>query len=330
MHPTCFVYWYYLENEPMQLAHPSGFSALLALYGFPVGFRFLWFTALMWLVPQVTWAGAITIGSVSIEPVAEITMFSPLARYLAQQLQPEGIDEGRVVVAYNLHQMAAFIREGKVDLYIDSPFPVVAVSQLSESRLLLQRWKQGVDQYHTVLFTRHDSGISRLEDLKGKMVAFKTPFSSSGYFLPKLVLVQAGLRVMPKSEAAASVGPEEVGYVFSHADENTVVWVSRGKVSAGAIDDQRYQKEAKGNLPSLRVIYQTVAIPRHIISYRADLPLPLVVRIKDILIQMDAVEEGKKVLQAFEGTAKFDEIPAQTMDLLSQWIPFINTELELQ
>src|SRR5262245_25943012 len=92
----------------------------------------------------------------------------------------------------------------------------------------------------------------------------------------------------------------------------------------------RYQKEAKGNLPSLRVIYQTVAIPRHIISYRADLPLPLVVRIKDILIQMDAMEEGKKVLQAFEGTAKFDEIPAQTMDLLSQWIPFINTELELQ
>jgi phosphonate transport system substrate-binding protein len=71
-------------------------------------------------------------------------------------------------------------------------------------------------------------------------------------------------------------------------------------------------------------------MPRHLVSYRADLPLPLVARIKDIFMQMDEMEEGKKVLQAFEGTARFDAIPAQTMDFLSQWIPFIDTELELQ
>jgi phosphonate transport system substrate-binding protein len=137
--------------------------------------------------------------------------------------------------------------------------------------MLLQRWKRGVDEYHTVFFTKQDSGISRLKDLKGKMIAFKTPFSSSGYFLPKLVLVQAELRVVPKSEAAAPVDPEEVGYVFSGADENTVMWVLKEKVSAGVIDHHRFPTEAKGSLPSLQVIYQTFAMPRHLVSYRVDL-----------------------------------------------------------
>jgi phosphonate transport system substrate-binding protein len=314
----------------MRCPSPFPFSTLRARYGLPACLRILWVAALVFLVPQVAWTGPLTIGSISLEPAAEVKKFLPLAYYLAQQLQPEGIDHGRVVVADSIRQMAAFLREGKVDLYINSPFPALAVSRLSGSRLLLRRWKRGVAEYQAVIFTRQDSGISRLEDLKGKMIAFEEPFSSSGYFLPKLVLMQAGLKVVPKQEAADPVGLDEVGYVFSYTDESTMVWVLRGKVSAGAMDNHRFPTEAMGNLKSLKIIHETFAIPRHIVSYRADLSPPLVARIKEILLWMDQSEEGKKVLQAFEGTTKFDEIPEHAMDLLLKSITLIDAEFGIR
>jgi phosphonate transport system substrate-binding protein len=312
----------------MPHAHPSQASPLPAPSGLPAHTWTVWGAVFLWLMPQVTWAGSLTLGSISLEPAAEVKQFLPLAHYLAQQLQAEGIDHGRVVVADSMRQMAALLQDGKVDVYLDSPFPTLVVSRLSGSRLLLRRWKEGIGEYHTVIFAKKDSGIHQLEDLQGQLIALEKPFSTSGYFLPKLVLLQAGLRVVPKREADA-VSPDEVGYVFSHHDENTMVWVLRGKVLAGAMDSHRFPAAARGFLDRVKIIYQTFAVPRHIVSYRADLPSPLVARIREILLQMDQVEEGKKILHAFEGTTRFDDIPEHGMETLSTAITWFEAEFGL-
>jgi phosphonate transport system substrate-binding protein len=282
--------------------------------------------ALILLLSQLTWAAPIIIGSIHFEPAAEIKRFWPLARYLANQLQSAGIDHGRVVVAKSVFEMAAFLREGKVDLYIDSPFTSVAVSRLSGSKFLLRRWKKGVGEYHTVIFARKDSGISRLEDLRGKKIAFEEPSSSSGYLLPKMILVEQGLKLVPKQAATDAVEPDEVGYVFSYDDESTMVWVLRRQVFAGATDNHHFLGQAKGNLENLTIISETFSMPRHVVSYRADLPYKLVERLKEILLQMDQQEEGKKVLQEFEKTTKFDEIPDQAMLPLLKSRTFLEAE----
>ncbi len=286
--------------------------------------------AIVFLIPQGVWAGSITLGSIGVDPADEIKKFLPLANYLAKQLQSEGIDQGRVVVAKSIPQMAAYVREGKVDLYIDSPFPSVAVSRLSGTKFLLRRWKKGIAEYHTVIFTRKDSGVDRLEDIRGKTIAFEEPFSSSGYFLPKLVLAQMGLKLVPKGGPSESVSPEEVGYAFSFDDETTMVWVLRGKAVAGAMDNQTYLKEAKGNLDRLKVIYETFSIPRHIVTYRPDLPAPLVARIREILLTMDQSQEGRVTLQAFEKTTKFDELPDQALAPLLKAPKFIDAEFKIE
>ena len=276
--------------------------------------------------PESTWARPITIGSISTEPAAEIKKFVPLANYLGSRLQPEGIDQGKVVVAKGIAEMAAFLREGKVDLYIDSPFPALAVSRLSGSQFLLRRWKKGVGEYHSVIFTKKDSPISRLADLKGKTITFEEPFSTTGYLLPKMILAQEGLKLAPKGDASEPVGPGEVGYVFSNSDENTMVWVLRGKAGAGAMDNQKYLIEARRSLDSLKIIYETFSIPRQIVSHRANLPPKLTVRIKEILIKMDQSEDGKKSLKDFESTTKFDELPDQSVGPLLKLQKFIDAE----
>jgi phosphonate transport system substrate-binding protein len=282
---------------------------------------------ILFLWSQKIRAEVISIGSLHIEPAREVNKFLPLANFLSKELKPEGIDQGKVVVAQTIAEMASFIREGKVDLYIDSVFPTLAVSHLSGSKPILRRWKKGVGEYSSVLFVRKDSDIRRLDDLKGKLIAFDEPYSSSGYFLPKLALLQAGLRLVAKDHHAGPIGPGEVGYVFSSADDNTLLWVLRGKVHAGALDNWAYEQKGRANLQDLAVLYTSPLMPRQLVSFRANLPAKLVARIKEVLTKMDQSEDGRKALQAFEKTTKFDELSDQDLSALSKLQDHVAAEI---
>ena len=287
------------------------------------------FVAAVLLLSQLACAGSFNVGSISTSPVGETKKFFPLASYLAQQLQSEGIDQGKVVVAESIPAMSTLLQSRQVDLYIDSLFPSFAVSRLSGSKLLLRRWKMANSEYRSVIFTRKDSGIARLADLNGKVIAFEEPFSSSGYFFPKVDLLKMKFRLAPKRQGSEHVKTDEVGYIFSHGDSNTILWVLNGVVAAGAIDDQKYLMLAK-NHDSLRIIHETVSFPRQIVSHRADLPANLVTRVGEVLINMQQSEEGGKVLRAFENTTKFDEIPVRAIDLMAGLRKYVDAELKLQ
>jgi phosphonate transport system substrate-binding protein len=234
-------------------------------------------------------------------------------------------------VAESLSEMAALMRAGKVDLYIDSAFPSMIMRELAGSKFLLRRWKRGVGEYRSVIFAKKGSGrMSELADLRGKTVAFEKPFSSSGYFFPKLALMEAGLKPMPKKEPSDAVAASEVGYVFSNADENTMAWVLRGRVSAGATDHQSYAVHARANIKDLAILHESAPIPRHILSYRRGLDDKLVVKIKETLLAMDKSETGGKALFEFQQTARFDSIPAEFNDLIFKSAPFLRQERGLR
>ena len=288
---------------------------------------FLYSAALLFVAPEMAVARPLTVATIGENAADETKKFWPFTRYLAKELQSAGIDEGKVVVAKDMAQMAAFLREGKVDLYIDSAFPIIAVNHLSGAKFLARRWKKGIGEYHSAIFTRKDSGINRLEDLKGKFIAFEEPYSTSGYFLPKMALVQAGLKLADKKAATDPLGSNEVGYLFSRDDTNTMWWVVKGKVAGGAIDNQNYTNEAKGDIDQLKVLHKTMSIPRQVVSYRGDLAQSLAGTIKQILLRMDQSEEGKKILQEFERTTKFDDLSPQALAPLVQFHKSIAAEV---
>jgi phosphonate transport system substrate-binding protein len=275
-------------------------------------------------------AGPLTVSTIGTEPASEIKKFHLFTSYLAKLLHSEGITEGQVVVARNISEMAALIKQGKADLYIDSAFPTMAVNRLSGSKPMLRRWKKELAEYHSVIFAKSGSAIHDLGDLKGKTISFEEPFSSSGYLLPKLAMVQKGLKLTVKNNPTDAVRADEVGYVFGKDDENTMMWVERGMVAAGATDHQSFVQEARGNLSNLRVLHRTFALPRQLVSSRADLAPRLVAKIREALIQMNQSAEGRKVLLNFERTSKFDEIPEQSMEPLVKAVKFIDAEIKSQ
>lgn len=268
---------------------------------------------LVFISPHFASADPVVIGSVHHEAAAEMKNFLPLTNYLGRHLQSEGINEARVVVAKDISQMGMLLKERKVDVLIDSPFPSVAASVLSGSKFLLRRWKKGLAEYRSVIFVKKDTNVHRLADLKGHMLAFEEPFSSSGYFIPNMVLAQEGLKLVPKPDPTTPVSRDEIGYVFSLDDENTIVWVRRGKVTAGATDDRTYEKETRRHSNSLKLIYTTSPFPRHLVSHRADLAPKLVTRIKEILIKMEQSQDGRNALKDFQETTKFDALTGPSL-----------------
>ncbi|HWP56443.1 MAG TPA: phosphate/phosphite/phosphonate ABC transporter substrate-binding protein [Candidatus Acidoferrales bacterium] len=291
--------------------------------------RILWasfFCALVLAPCSVSWARPLYIGSVDDNPVKEIAQFSPLAAYLGRELRADGVSVGKVVVAEGIREMAALLKAGKVDIYLDSAFPSLAVSQLSGSRLILRRWRHGVGDYHSVIFVKKASGIEKLEDLQGRMIAFDHPASTSGYFMPKVAFSEKGLRLAQKNAPAAHVEAREVGYIFTRHFENTAYWVAHGKVAAGAIDSREYSKINRKRR-QFTLIFQSPSLPRQIVSHRADMEPWLLARIKDVLLKMDQSEDGRKALRAFE-TTKFDELDPVSLYPILKAQKLLSAELQ--
>ena len=93
------------------------------------------------------------------------------------------------------------------------------------------------------------------------------------------------------------------------------------------MDNESFVREMRANQNRLRIIYESFAIPRHIVSYRADLSPTLVQRITEVLQSMPNSEAGRQALKAFESTTKFDPIPDEALGILSRIRSFIEAEV---
>jgi phosphonate transport system substrate-binding protein len=252
----------------------------------------------------------ITLGVISEKPGERIREYRDFIHYVAQRLSPTSEIRGSVVVARTVPQLATFLNEKKVDFYMDSPYPTFLVNEQTGAKLLLRRWKGGTSDYRTLIFTKRDTGIIRLEDLLGKMIVFEDPGSTSGYFLPKAFLHRKGFKLTEKSSFQATVAPKEIGYLFAHGHEdNSVNWVLLRKLAAGAFSDNDFDELPIRKRTELTVLAQTETVPRHLVSVQKDLEVSLVSRLKEILLAMHQDKEGHKILKEIDKTSKFDLLP---------------------
>ncbi len=266
-------------------------------------------------------AETLVIGSVSSRPSAEIKRFQPLVNYLKEALKPEGIDNIKLHIASSINEMSDLMADGTVSIYMDSPFPSLQLSNSGVSDMVLRRWKKGVDQYHSVIFVKKDNGITSLNDLKGKIIGFEEEFSTSSYYIPKASMQKENLTLTEKTNSNAKVAANEIGYIFTDDDRNTITWVRKNKVSAGAINNIKFDKIKDKFKKQLKVIYSSVAVPRQVVNFSKKLAPALQQSLKKALLSMHTNDKGLAQLKAFEKTKKFDEFPipvAQAMAPLSE------------
>ncbi|MGL6259312.1 phosphate/phosphite/phosphonate ABC transporter substrate-binding protein [Vibrio sp. WXL210] len=256
----------------------------------------------------------IVISRVSTNPKKHYKHLKPVADYLASHLAEFGITEGKVVFAKSNAQMVDYIRTGKVDLVTETLFSAIEFQQQAQAEIALRRWKKGVAEYSTIIFTKQGLGIESLDDLVGKTIAFQDPGSSSGYFIPASVLIQKGYKVQRLETPRHNPPVDAIGYVFANKEINISAWVNKGIVEAGALSDREWDNIE--DMPASfqvenQVLYQSPPFPRAVELIRSDLPEELKHRVIDILVNAHNDPRGRQALQAYQKTKKFDHLTEQ-------------------
>ena len=103
-------------------------------------------------------------------------------------------------------------------VYVEDPDAVEPV--------LVKTNLDGSFTYHSIGFARADSGITSLDEMKGKVFAFGDPNSTSGYLIPSVEIPEAIGATMDSGDYFG-----EVKFVGGH--EQTIVAVFNGDVDAG-------------------------------------------------------------------------------------------------
>lgn len=273
-------------------------------------------------------AATLVLGSISATPNSEIKKLLPFVNYLVHNLQSEGLDDGKIRIEKNITRITRLLHEKKIDLYLGDPFTSLALNQKAGTHFLLQAISQGSAKHNSVIFIRSDPSIKQLKDLRGKIIAFDQALSTFGYLLPKWLLIEKGIKLKFLKTIKDRVASDEVGYIFSKDDLNTLLWVKKGKVVAGAVDYETYKKQPKDSLDQLKVIEKTVSLPPFILSYRSDLAPAFVKNIKDVLSKMDKTNEGKTILSDLYEISKFQDVSQKALAPLLKAYDYLNQEFK--
>ncbi len=250
----------------------------------------------------------LVIGSVTNAPRYNFGQMQPLSMYILDRVKDLGIEAVMVVTTDTHEQMIQLMREGHVDWISATPYAALMYEREAEAEFILTKKSRGRGDYRTVFFTRSDSGIKSLDDLRGKTIAFEKPGSTSAYFLPAMELLGAGLTLVKLDSPRESAPADSVGYVFSGDEVNSSTWVHKRISDAAAFSDEDWESEWRtpiGFRDDLKIFHQTAKVPRSLEVVRPGLDPLLRTKIVHSLLELNDHREGGEIARGYYHASDF-------------------------
>lgn len=187
------------------------------------------------------------------------------------------------------------LRNGDADISFMGALPfVLAEAEIGAEPLLSEIYK-GEAQYRGRVFVRRDSGVKRIEDLKGRDIAFADPISESGYLFPLDLFVKAGLI------AEGARGGEFFGNVyFAGGYQQAMQAVAEGIVDAAAASQYADMLLTPEQQREVIWIAESQPIPSHVVVARQGLDPGLKAVFVAAMLKLN-LPENHKLLQFLYG-----------------------------
>ena len=182
----------------------------------------------------------------------------------------------------------------RVDIAALNTFGYLLAHEKYGAEALLTVIRHGRPTYRAAIFARAKDKFSKLEDLKGKTMAYVDPASISGYMLPS------------KEIKAKNIELGRTVYAMTH--DAVISMLYQGRVDAGAafysppengvIEDARHL--VKTQYPDveekIKILHLTTEIPNEPIVFRKDLSAKMKNEIVEGLLKLVQTDEGKAAL----------------------------------
>jgi phosphonate transport system substrate-binding protein len=217
------------------------------------------------------------------QPIVDI-----LQKKLGMEVQP--------FVATDYTGVVEALRVNKLDIAFLTPASYVLARNEANVRVALKSERKGSPYYYAAIITRADSGIRRLEDLRGKTFAFGDPLSTSANVFPRKMLSERGIDPVRDFKQV----------LYSGGHDATVLAVLNRKVDAGATyanspDSKdtawmRYLKDP-ADVKNIRAIAFSEPIPADNLVINASLDERIAKQVEEIFLELSRDPNGKKMLR---------------------------------
>ncbi|WP_457573815.1 phosphate/phosphite/phosphonate ABC transporter substrate-binding protein [Desulfolithobacter sp.] len=228
------------------------------------------------------------------DPVRVYKNFHPLAHYLEHKIQRQVI----LQVPRDYESFRRIIEREETDFaYLSAHVYLALRDYFSKYPSLSILTPSGRQQHHGLLIVRTDSGIDRVEDLRGRTLLFGAEQSTVKTLAARLLLREHGIDPEKdlKEYAYGSSCQKNAFNVYLGAYDATFICnYSRGVLNGGSAD---------WPIPpgSLKVVARTRSSPTWIFTALEHVPRSLgTVVNKSLLSLKDDSSSGKKILQSIE------------------------------
>lgn len=170
------------------------------------------------------------------------TMFNPLADYLSKETG----EKVTLVIPKDFSAFSDAVKAGQVDIAFANPLIYVQLKKDAnlEPLGLSSELKSGT-RFRGIIVARKDSGIEKLQDLKGKKLIFVDKDSAAGYIFQMLLLSKAGLDVQK----------DFTQLPFAKKHDNVMMAVFNKAADAGGIREDDFDKmKDKVDLSQMKII----------------------------------------------------------------------------
>lgn len=231
-----------------------------------------------------------------------------LEHYLSESM---GIT-ARVVVPQSYEEILAGMERGEIDAARLGPYAFAVAQSRFGARALANAVDISAPEdarpapYRSVIFTRADSGVTNLNQLKGQTFGFVDRNSTTGYLVATFLLQQAGL------DAASDIKPS---FLLSHTAVAEAV--IRGELTAGSVQEEELAGyiEAPGT-PPLRLLAASPLIPKGPVAIHPNLSRLLERKLQTALMQLHQNLDDE--------AARLISLPTQ------RFVPAVQRELTLK
>jgi phosphonate transport system substrate-binding protein len=202
----------------------------------------------------------------------------------------------RAQVASDYAGVVEALRSRRVDLAFVHPVGYVLANREAGCQILVRDVWQGKTAYTARFYVRKASGIERVEDLRGKTVAFVDPASSSGYIYPMVLLIKRGL---VRDRDPRTFFKEAL---FAGTHEAALRSVLQGRVDAAASFDKAPEIHLKDKalVAQLAFVGETPEIPEAGICARPGLSADTLARLKRALLSIKGPEHAALLAQIYD------------------------------
>ncbi|MCI5160584.1 MAG: phosphate/phosphite/phosphonate ABC transporter substrate-binding protein [Candidatus Electrothrix sp. AX5] len=199
----------------------------------------------------------------SMPPIFSVEQLTAMLHPLAARLSKETENDISILLARNIDQYTAEVLHGNIVIGYENPSIYVNISNVHEAIA-----SAVTIQHNTlskgIIISRPESGISGLEDLKGKKIMIVSRESSGGFLSQKLTLKEKGIDVEWDCQLTEAA---------NHREENVIISVSVGDVDAGFISEYALHKADQYIAPgSITSVAKTAPLPNWVVSISRKMP----------------------------------------------------------